>query len=291
MGHYEFNGLNDVVFQSLVQGEPIMGKFFKFQFVIWICLFSAVFLGCSDNAFEGISDDDSFEARLETARMSIDDEQYREAINILIELKEEQPNNEDVTKYLSSAHAGLAGLDTFDLLEVIDDLDEAGNSGSIDMVGLVLGDSDGLLLAGEVPDKLDNLTEAIDQLDSIEDPTDDQIVQMGLLSVSRIGMTLAKIISSDTGNDSLILTEEGIQSEYDTKPEFEDGDVSDEDLEKLTNDIQNVGEAVAVMTESYSYDNDLNEDFLEFKSDFDQNDDDIIDVQELENYIGSLLSS
>jgi hypothetical protein len=251
---------------------------------------SAALFGCGGNAFEGISDDDSFEARLETARMNIDDEEYRAAINILSDLKEEQPDNEEVTGYLSNANAGLAGLNTFDLLEVIDDLDEAGNSGSIDMVGLVLGDSDGLLMAGEVPDKLDNLTEAIDQLNTIEDPTDDQIVQMGLLSVSRIGMTLAKIISSDTGHASLELTEEGIRSEYDTKPEFEDGDVGDEDLENLTNDIQNVGEAVAVMTESYSSDNDLNEDFLEFKNDLDQNDDDAIDIQEIENYIESLLS-
>jgi hypothetical protein len=251
---------------------------------------SAALFGCGDNAFEGISDDDSFEARLETARMNIDDEEYQQAIDILNDLNAEQPNNEDVTRYLSHAHAGLAGLNTFDLLEVIDDLDEAGNSGSIDMVGLVLGDSDGLLMAEEVPDKLDNLTEAIEQLNTIDDPTDDQIVQMGLLSISRIGITLAKIISSDTGNDSLTLTEEGIQSEYDTKPEFEDGDVSDEDLENLTNDIRNVGEAVAVMTESYSDDNDLNEDFLEFKNDFDQNDDDSIDIQELENYIESLLN-
>jgi hypothetical protein len=251
---------------------------------------SAALFGCGDNAFEGISDDDSFEARLETARMNIDDEEYQQAIDILNDLNAEQPNNEDVTRYLSNAHAGLAGLNTFDLLEVIDDLDEAGNSGSIDMVGLVLGDSDGLLMAEEVPDKLDNLTEAIEQLNTFDDPTDDQIVQMGLLSISRIGITLAKIISSDTGNDSLTLTEEGIQSEYDTKPEFEDGDVSDEDLENLTNDIRNVGEAVAVMTESYSDDNDLNEDFLEFKNDFDQNDDDSIDIQELENYIENLLN-
>jgi hypothetical protein len=253
-------------------------------------VFSVALFGCSGNTFEGISDDDSFEARLETARMNIDDEEYQEAINTLNDLQEEQPDNDDVTRYLSNAHAGLAGLNTFDLLEVIDDLDESGNSGSIDMVGLVLGDSDGVLMAEEVSDKLDNLTEAIDQLNTIEDPTDDHVVQIGLLSVSRIGMTLAKIISNDTGNASLTLTEEGIESEYDTKPEFEDGDVSDEDLENLTNDIRNVGEAIAVMTESYSYDNELNEDFLEFKNDFDQNDDDTIDVQELENYIESLLN-
>lgn len=268
-----------------------MVRFGEFQLVIWICVLSAALLGCGGNAFEGISDDDSFEARLEAARINIDDEEYQEAINILNDLKEEQPNNKKVTKYLSNAHAGLAGVDTFDLLEVIDDLDEAGNSGSIDMVGLVLGDSDGLLMAGEVLDKLDNLTEAIDQLNTIEDPTDDNIVQMGLLSVSRIGLTLAKVLLNDTGNASLTLTEEGIQSEYDTKPEFEDGDVSNEDLENLTDDIHNVDQAVAVLTENYSDDNELNEDFLEFKNDFDQNGDDTIDIQELENYIGSLLSS
>jgi ribosomal protein S13 len=251
---------------------------------------SAALFGCGGNSFEGISDDQSFEASLETARMDIDDEEYQSAIDILNDLKAEQPDNEEVTRYLSNAHAGLAGLNTFDLFEVIDDLDEAGNSGSIDMVGLVLGDSDGLLMAEEVPDKLESLTEAINQLNTIADLTDNQTVQMGLLSVSRIGVTLAKIICSDTGDDSLTLTEEGIQSKYDTKPEFEDGDVSDEDLENLTNDIRNVGEAVAVMTENYSDDNDLNEDFLEFKNDFDQNADDTIDIQELENYIENLLN-
>lgn len=268
-----------------------MRMFMKFQFVIWILVLPSAFAGCGGNAFDGISDDDSFEARFEAARMHIDDEQYQEAIAILDDLKEEQPDNDEVTKYLSNAYAGLAGLDTFELLEVIDDLDEAGNSGGIDMVGLVLGDSAGLIMAGEVQDKLDNLTEAIDQLNTIEDPTDDHIVQLGLLGVSRIGLTLSKIIFSDTGNASLTLTEAGIRLEYDTKPEFEDGDVSDEDLENLTDDIHYVGQAVAIMTESYSEDNDLNEDFLEFKDDFDQNDDDTIDIQELENYIDSLLTS
>ncbi|MGD9215709.1 MAG: hypothetical protein PVJ84_12895 [Desulfobacteraceae bacterium] len=267
-----------------------MIKLLKFLCVVWICVLSATLFGCGGNSFEGISDDDSFEASLETARMNIDDEQYQSAIDILNDLRAEQPDNQEVTGYLSNAYAGLAGLNTFDLFEVIDDLDEAGNSGSIDMVGLVLGDSDGLLMAEEVPDKLDNLTEAIDQLNTIADLADDQIVQMGLLSVCRIGMTLAKIICSDTGDASLTLTEEGIQSKYDTRPEFEDGDVSDEDLENLTNDIRNVGEAVDAMTENYSNDNDLNEDFQEFKNDFDQNADDAIDIQELENYIENLLN-
>jgi hypothetical protein len=268
-----------------------MAKVSKFQCVIWICVFWAAVFGCGGNAFEGISDDDSFEARLEAARMNIDDGQYLEAIDILNDLNEEQPHTDDVAKYLSSAYAGLAGLDVFDLLEVIDDLDETGNSGSIDMVGLVLGDGDGLLTVEVVPDKLDNLTEAIDQLGTIQDPPDDQIIQMGLLSVFRMGLTLAEIICRDTGTTSLILTEEGIQREYDTTPEFEDGDVSPEALENLTNDLQNVGEAIAVMTEIYSYDNDLYEDFLEVKNDFDQNSDDAIDIQELENYIGNLLGT
>lgn len=263
----------------------------KIQIVIWICLFSAAVWGCSGNAFEGISDDSTFEARLETARMSIDDEHYQTAIDLLSALQAEQPANEEVTRYLSNAHAGLAGLNTFELLEVIDALDEAGNSGSIDMIGLVLGDSQGLLTADDVPDKLDNLTEALDQLAEIETPTDDHVVQMGLLSVSRIGLTVAEVIFNDTGNTSLTLTEEGLQLEYDTMPEFEDGDVSDEDLENMASDIYNVGQAITVLTENYSYSNDLNEDFQQFQNDLDRNADDTIDIQELETYIVSLLIS
>jgi hypothetical protein len=278
--------------QSMMQGESMMGKLLQLRYIILVyLLFSATFAGCGGNAFEGVSDDDSFEAKLEAARMNIDDGQYQEAIHILGNLKEEQPHNSDVAKYLGSAYAGLAGLDTFNLLEVIDELDESNNSGGIDMVGLVLGDSQGLLTAEQITDKLDNLTEAIDQLGTIQDPTEDQVVQLGLLSVFRIGLTLAEVICSDTGNTSLIVTEEGVGLEYDTTPEFEDGDVSPEQCENLTNDLQTIDEAISAMTGIYSYDNDLYEDFIEFKTDFDQNSDDDISVQELENYIDSLLGA
>lgn len=263
-------------------------KIFRCYKLLLILLVGLIGLaGCGNNVLEGMSDDDSFEARLETARIALDDEYYSGAVNLLLDLQSDYPNNADVKAYLSNAYSGLAGLDTFKLLEVIDNLDDAGKSGSIDMVGLALGDEEGLLSVEMIEDKRDYFNSAIAALDSIADPNDDQLVQRGLLGLFRVSLIVGQTIINDTGQTAVRLTEDGIQEIYDGQESSDfDGDIDNEALADLSDDILAVERAVTVLDE----DNDISEDFLEFKTDIDPNGDNWISTDELEAYVDDILN-
>jgi hypothetical protein len=251
--------------------------------------------GCSGNAFEGVADDNSKDAKLEEARMALDDANYSRAAELLNDLLDQDPTDSQALIYLSNAYAGMAGLDTLDLLTTIDTLDKNGRSGSIDMVGLVLGDAEGDVTATEVADKLAHLNDAIDNLEQIEanngSLSDDDTVQRGVLAVARTAMVIADVIFSDQGataGDTIRLTEAGLNALYSSTPDF-DGDISAAELEYLADDILAIQDAINVLTEIGS-DNDLNEDFDQFEQDLNPDGNAIISVEELETYVGSLVS-
>lgn len=263
--------------------------------VLFLCAFF-LFSGCSGNVFEGVSDDDSDDAKLEEARMALDDGEYSKAAQLLNDLLDGNPTDPQALVYLSHAYAGLAGLDTLDLLTIIDELDESGDSGSIDMVGLVLGDEDGDITAAEVDAKLQHLNDAIDNLEQIEanggSLSDDETVQRGVLAVVRTAMVLADIILADQGSGSggsIRLTEDGIDALYNDRPDFDD-DVSSDQLDYLSDDIESIQEAVGVLNEMGS-DNDLSEDFNEFENDLNPDGNSIITTDEVEGYVESLVSA
>jgi len=106
---------------------------------------ACLFIGCDGNVLEGVSDDDSYEAKLEEGLMALDDGDYDKAVDIFRRLNSDYPNKEEVCVYLSNAYAGLTGIDTFNLLDTISELEDTGDEGSIDMIGLLLGNADGLL--------------------------------------------------------------------------------------------------------------------------------------------------
>ena len=83
--------------------------------------------------------------------MAMDDGDYQTAISILEELAAEFPDDPLLWQYLSNAYSGSAGLDTLNLLQVLDDLKEMDESGSIDMIGLVLAERENYTLI-PVPD-------------------------------------------------------------------------------------------------------------------------------------------
>lgn len=263
-------------------------KCYSALFVLLIGLIALA--GCGSNVLEGIADDDSFEARLDDARTALDDEDYVDALDRLLDLQSDYPNNAEVKAYLSNAYAGLAGLDTFHLLEVLSDLDDLDNSGSIDMVGLTLGDAEGTLTAAMIEEKLSYFNSAVAALDDIAQPNDDQLVQRGLLGVFRVGLVLGQTIANDTGQDTVTLTEAGVKAAYagQEAPAF-DGDITDDELALISDDIAAVGDAVDALVDVGGEENDISEDFTEFKDDMDPNDDDWVSVEELENYVGDIL--
>jgi tetratricopeptide (TPR) repeat protein len=265
----------------------------KLSWCIWCVAIVLIVTGCGNNVLEGVSDDDSDDAKLEEARMALDDTQYSRALQLLNELLDGDPTDPQALAYLSNAYAGLAGLDTLDLLTIIDELDESGESGSIDMVGLVLGDAEGDVTLADVADKLANLNEAIDSLEQIEangeSLSDDETVQRSILAIARITMVMADVVLTDQGagaGESVRMTEAGLDALYDGEPDF-DGDISDEQLGYLADDIERIQDGVAVLDDMGS-DNDLSEDFDEFEQDINPDRNTIISVEELEAYIGSL---
>jgi len=254
-------------------------------------LFFVIFAltGCDDSVFDSIADDDTYEARIEEARMAIDDANYAGARDLLLALNTDFPNTAEVLRLLANAYAGLAGLDTFRLLETIDLLDDQNTEGDIDMVGLVLGSADGVLTATEITNKLANFEDAINALASISSPTDDERVQLGLMSLNHAALTIADIIIEDTGNTEITLTDDGLETLYtDTTPDFSTEATSDR-LTSISQDIATIGESVDAISRVTGADinNDLSQSLEEFQKDIDPDESGLIDQSELESYVAN----
>lgn len=251
---------------------------------------ACLLIGCDGNLLEGISDDDSYEAKLEEGLMALDDEDYDKAVDLFANLRSKYPNKEEVCAYLSNAYAGLAGIDTFNLLDTISELEDTGDEGSIDMIGLLLGNADGLLDQQGVDSKMDLLSSAQAAIDTcIDTPDTDERVQAGLLGLGDVALIIANIVLADLGLDSVELTEEGLDALYDSFPDIDQTDISDEDLARLNDSLDDIADSVDALEEILGTDeeNDLSESFDEFLMDLDPARDGV-DRDDIELYINNL---
>ncbi len=261
-----------------------------------LCLCFAIFAltGCEGNIFEGFADDSSYEARLEEAMIALDDGDYAKARSILSDLNNDYPNNPTILQYLSNASAGEAGIDTFNLLETIEQINDDPNAGSIDMIGQMLGDADGVITADEITEDLSKINDAIDALEAIPeaDRTDDQTVQLGLLSINRAVLTIADIIAEDTGEQTITLTEAGISALYPgtTEPDFSDELTGNDRLSTLSTDTRNIDDSVETINTISGQDsqNDLSENFGGFSDEIDTDGAEGISTEDVENFINAL---
>jgi len=253
--------------------------------LIFLCFASLIIASCAD--------DSSYEARIEEALMAIDNREYARAIDLLEQLKAEYPGNPLILQYLSNAYAGYAGLDTFNLLTVIDQLNETGDPGSIDMVGTVLGSAGGVITVDKIHENLANLDKAINSLEAIPNPTDDQKVQLGLLSLNHAAMTIAAIVADEqslTGTQTVQLTEDWLGDKYGgTNPDLSAG--WDADREKsLNDDFKKIGEAIKSIENitGAGEENDLDKSFNDFQGSLDDDSDGYISQTDIENYLNKL---
>ena len=261
--------------------------------LLCLCFTILALAGCEGNMSEGLADDSSYEARLEEAMIALDDRDYARAKSILTELNADYPNDPTILQYLSNALAGLAGIDTLNLLEIIEAINEDHDAGSIDMIGQILGDANGVLTANEIEEDLNNINAAIAALGAISEAnrTDDQTVQLGLFSLSRAVLTIADIIAEDTGEQSITLTEEGISALYPTEPEFSDVlTINDSRLTTLSEDTQNINNSIDSIASisGEDSDNDLSENFGDFSDEIDTDGEEGISIADLEDFIGGL---
>lgn len=270
--------------------------------LLLLCFAISTIPGC-------LEDESSYEARIEEARIALDNGDYERARSLLLQLKAEYGNDPLVLQYLSNACSGLVGIDTFRLLEVIDDFIGMKQEGRIDMVGLVLGGTEGVLKSAEI-DKMIELLEncTIAELENIAEPTDDQIVQLGLASLFHAALTIADIVIDDLLLETIELTEDGLNTLYGptNPPDFDFDDNGDpldisSRLVSLSADIvriYNSIDAILLMASLSTVDqNDLSEAFDRFLRDIDPDIDEEMEEGmeevevtqlELENYIINL---
>jgi len=259
---------------------------------VLVCLgLAGLLISCDGNLFESISDDDSYEARLEEGLMALDDEDYDKAVELFLDLRSDYSSKEEVCVYLSNAYAGLTGIDTFSLLETIDELNDTEDEGSIDMIGLLLGDATGVIQLLEVTDKMDLLSLAKSAIDDcIDNPDTDERVQAGLLGLGNAALIIANLVLTDLGLDSVELTEEGLEDEYEGEViSFDSTDISDARLQQLNDSLDDIADAVVALEDLLGSDeeNDLSESFDEFLNDLDP-DDDGVSRFDIEQYIQNL---
>ncbi len=250
------------------------------------------FNGCNENLFEPVANDGGTGASMENARIAMDEGNYEEARAILILLEKSNPDDPVVLQYLSNACAGMIGLDTYRLLEILDELDENDNPGAIDMAGCVLGDENQRLTALEIKDKLELLENcAISKLLKIESPTDDHLVQLGLISICHAMLIIGDIIVEERGISEIELTEEGIRDLYRYEAFVYDL-TGDPRMNKLRDDIMRIAGSVDAILEitgdPSAEDNDLAENFDAFIAEVDQDSDGTISPVELINYINEI---
>ena len=255
-----------------------------------VCLCLAGFLiSCDGNLFESISDDDSYEARLEEGLMALDDEDYDKAVDLFLDLREDYASKEEVCVYLSNAYAGLTGIDTFSLLETIDEMDDVGEEGNIDMIGLLLGDAQGEINEDQVTDKSALLALAKAAIDDcIDNPNTDEIVQEGLLALGDAALFIADLVMRDQNVGSVVLTEDGLDELYEgAGPVDFDDDLTIDDMDEFNEILDDIEDAVDAIEELVGGDteNDLSESFDEFLQDLDGNGDGDVEISELEQYI------
>jgi predicted small secreted protein len=74
----------------------------------------ALFLA-SCNAFEGLGDKDSREAKLEEARIAMDKGDFQTAVDVLAALEASYPGDAEISRAMADALMGRAGLNFFDL--------------------------------------------------------------------------------------------------------------------------------------------------------------------------------
>lgn len=256
-------------------------------------LIIGLFMFLAAVSMTGCDNGDSYEAKLEDARIALDDGNYTLAKSIL----ETLPETAMVLEYMSNAIAGGdLNLDTLKIISTLEDLDDEGNVGSIDMIGRIIGDENSQLTCEEIVAKIQSATEAIEMFKAIADLngggvqnlSDNQKMQLGLLSITRVVLTLAHRICIKTGGP-VTMTEAWIQANRaDFTPVITDEEAASEevaeDLARINEDILFIGYTIDVFADS----NDMKDDFEEFKDELDSNMDDNVSYVELNTYIAQI---
>lgn len=247
-------------------------------------LMITLFVITAGASITGCDNGDSYEARLEDARIALDDSDYALAKSILLDL----PQTPEVLEYLSNAIAGDdLNLDLLNILSTMADLEDRGDSGSIDMVGLILGDDGKPLSQSDIAYKLNAANEAIGLYVTIagdygvESLSDNQKIQLGLLAVTRTVLTLSGMLYDELG-ESVNMTEDWISDNW--NPEANSVSPDQAELDSINQDMAYINLAVAALSDGS---NDIEDDFEDFMDELTGGDNDA-SAEDLNTYFDEM---
>lgn len=171
---------------------------FNLRTVVWIgfLLSTGLFLGGADgqgcggkSVFESMADDSTDEAKLEKARIALDEGAFADAVEILADLCGTDVTaprcNPEIVSLYASAFAGRAGLDVFDLIQEAADQPATSGSASYTLFSRHFSS----------PDSVDvgDMGAAVSLLTSIASRTPDQGLQLALVATSDLVVFLGSL--------------------------------------------------------------------------------------------------
>jgi len=258
-------------------GSRVVGYFAA----VLACALFLAFLGV------GCDDSDSYEARLEEARIAVDGGDYDTAIAILSGLEQ----TGEVLENLSTAYAGKAGVDSLAIYSGAAD----GGGGTIDQFGRMLGQGDvGLLACSEIAAKLSIMDQAIAALISSAEGTsglsDYGKAKLGIYGLTDAVLILGQIFCRNFGDrftppDFVGLTEAWIKEARGlVAGDFVTLRITPEELAQINRDVGFVSLAAAALGPG----NVLGREFEAFLGEIDTGGDGDVSFIELIDYVNTL---
>ncbi|QAR33890.1 hypothetical protein EP073_10895 [Geovibrio thiophilus] len=274
----------------------------KLAVFLSILLLTLTLAGCGGtNLFEDAADDSSSEAKEFDAIKALDDGDYDYVISYYTS-KSNLDSKQQI--YLASAYLGKVNVDFINLIEVADsDLDTFDIIASIFGGGEILADtptpptSNRAASALSISQYFDAIELAFNTLD--ENSTDKDVKTMkGVLGALDTVLIIAKTVMDVSGENSLVLTQEGITDALNGAVVDEDdvvNNASDEnDLAeanlRINRNLTAISGAVDVFSSIKGGDtSDIKEDFEEFLNDLDYDGNDIYDAGDIADYINHVI--
>jgi hypothetical protein len=242
-----------------------MSKIFWERAVFLLILATGGIMGCGENLFENLAENDTQASKIESAQIALDSRSYASAITTLQEICGIDPSNptcDNTTRaMLASAYSGLAGLDAINLIN-------NASTGTITSFG-----SFSSLLPAPTAENKTAMNNAVTLLSGIPSKTTDQNLQLAAVAVAdvvvAIGADLNVTFDPQTGLPSSSPPASGISAAT---------------LSQVSNDVTKIAEGV---TGSGLTNADLTNDINQIKSDL-AGTDSSVSATELHNFLCNL---
>jgi len=247
--------------------------------MVLVCVFMLTILAV------GCDDDNSAESKLEEAKIAIDDGNYSKAVAIL-----DGMTGKEALDALSSAYAGQVGVDTFKILIDAGDDDSGGSTGSIDLIGKIIGTSDdGSLTCETVLLKSSLIDQAVTALiASVGGSTaldENGQAKLGIYGLTDFLLVTGEVLcfnySSGDAQFTVTLTEAGISA---LDSDFTGITVTPEQLDRMSRDMGYVKQGALALGTN----NDLAEELDAILLDIDSDGDGVVGEAEYVSFLNGL---